>query len=262
MPSEPWEQRTYHQDYRGAKVINPYPSLLVGCPVQRREWIIEDWWDSVVKAARRQTDDFGFIFVIDKTDPTYERICTFADRDRISTFFVFVEEEQRQDKRRWTKDRYDKMVFLRNLLLSWVRKIGPDFFLSLDSDILLHEDAIMVLYETIGDWDAIGGKAFLTPTGVNCPTFGCWKGDPENGRYRRENRDYICKVDVLMAVKLMTPAAYWVDYEYARQGEDIGWSLACWRKGLSFGWNGTVINRHVMSPDKLGKDDVRIDNVR
>lgn len=259
MPSEPWEEWTYLEDYRGTPVDNPYPSLLIGCPIQRREWIIDQWWEHTVRAARKVTDDFGFIFVIDKQDPTYERIRSLSDRDRVSTFFVLVEEEQREDRRKWSPNRLEKMVYLRNLLLHWVRKVGPDHFLSLDSDMLLDESGILVLFESFGDWDAIGGKAYLTLTGINSPTFGCWRGDPENGRFKRENRDYVCKVDVLMAIKLMKPAAYNVDYEFARQGEDIGWSKACWREGLTFGWVGTVTNRHVMGPEKLGKRDVRID---
>lgn len=243
-------ERTY-----GAE--NPYPALLIGCPIQRREWIVEEWWNHAVAAARKVTDDFGFIFVIDPEDPTHEKIRKMADRDRVSTFFVQIEEEDREDKRNWSVDRHEKMVWLRNLLLHWVRRIGPNWFLSLDSDILLEEDGILVLMNEIDNYDAVGGKAFLQPTGVGCPTYGIWKGPPENGRYTRQNRDYTCKVDVLMAIKLMNPTAYNVDYSYARQGEDIGWSINCWREGLSFGWVGELANRHIMKRKMLGAEDVR-----
>ena len=240
-------------------VSNPYPQLLVGCPVQRREWIIDRWWDHTVTAALATGLDFAFIFVIDKNDPTFSRLNDLSDRDKIPVFFVCIEEDGREDKRDWAEVRLRKMVSLRNLLLKWVRKIGPNLFLSLDSDMLLEEVGIKVLVEKTDEWDAVGGKAFLTSSGDNNPTFGIWKGDPENGRYTRGNRDYTCKVDVLMAIKLMTPAAYNVDYEFARQGEDIGWSLNCWRQGLEFGWVGEVTNRHIMGREFLDKKDIRID---
>lgn len=259
LQSETWGERTFDTDYRGTVVSNPYPSLLIGCPVQRREWIIDEWWRHAVTAARKVTDDFGFIFVIDPKDETYERICSLSDDDRVATFFVQIEEEDRDDRRRWSHDRLHKMTMLRNLMLKWVRKLGPDHFLSLDSDMLLAEDGILVLMDVADKYDAVGGKAYLTTTGTNCPTYGVWRGPPENGRYTRDDRDYTCKVDVLMAIKLMSPKAYSVDYEYARQGEDIGWSLNCWRNGLTFGWVGEVTNRHVMSPDRLGAFDIRID---
>lgn len=250
LRGEAWRERTYDQDYGG--------TLLIGCPIQNREWIIDDWYRHTIEAAREVTDDFAFIFVIDPEDPTYERICSLSDRYSVTTFFVQVEEEPPIPKaRNWNEHRLHKMVFLRNLLLDGVRKVRPDMFLSLDSDMLLDRRGILVLVEQLEDFDAVGGKAWLTSTGTGNPTFGIWKGKPENGRFLRSDRDYTCKVDVLMAIKLMSPRAYCVDYKFARQGEDIGWSQNCHEAGLAFGWVGEVTNRHIMEQSKLGAKDVR-----
>jgi hypothetical protein len=66
------------------------------------------------------------------------------------------------------------------------------------------------------------------------------------------------KADVIMAVKLMSPAAYNVDYEVHRQGEDIGWSIAARKKGVKLGWDGRTVSKHLMTKDALDKIDKRV----
>jgi hypothetical protein len=61
-----------------------------------------------------------------------------------------------------------------------------------------------------------------------------------------------------MAAKLMTPDAFRVDYEFDLQGEDVGWSRACARAGLTLGWEGRVISKHVLAPHLLTTRDPRV----
>jgi hypothetical protein len=64
-------------------------------------------------------------------------------------------------------------------------------------------------------------------------------------------------VDVIMAMKLMKPSAYWVDYRDHEQGEDVGWSIACQEQHLRLGWDGRVCSKHVMKPEQLDPIDAR-----
>ena len=231
---------------------------MIGCPVHRREWIIEHWWEAACKAADRAEVDYGFIVVGDIADPTVQKVDEMSRRDEKYAFLVQEEESNDPIKRKWSvPGRYDRMVYLRNQLLAGVRKIKPDYFLSLDSDIILHENALVGMLEHIDQYDAVGSKCYLHGRD-RVANWGNWRDKPSSGRFRRRDYEGFQKVDILMAIKLMTPKAYKVDYVLSRQGEDIGWSENCHSEGLTFGWDGTIISKHVMSPEKIGVIDERV----
>jgi hypothetical protein len=60
-----------------------------------------------------------------------------------------------------------------------------------------------------------------------------------------------------LAIKLMSPRAYNIDYRFHHQGEDIGWSVAATEKGLKLGWDGRICSKHVMAADQLQLVDPR-----
>lgn len=99
------------------------------------------------------------------------------------------------------------------------------------------------------------GKAYMSKAGVANPSYANFN---KQGSLVRSDSCGVFPVDVIMAIKLMKPSAYNVDYKPARQGEDIGWSLHCKEKGLKLGWTGEVTSRHVMSKKDLDKNDIRI----
>lgn len=197
----------------------------------------------------------GFLFVMDPSEePLATMIRDLAQINGVDVWVAGIQEEVREDKREWNAFRYEKMVNLRNVLLDAVRRLSPPLFLSLDSDILLHADSIESMVEKLEDFDAIGGKAYMTSIGTSHPSYGMLQAD---NMLRRQDADYVITVDVIMAIKLMTPSAYAVDYRWASQGEDIGWSQACGEKQLKFRWDGTVVNKHVMRREELERVDVR-----
>lgn len=228
------------------------PSLIIGAPVLRREWIIERWKDHVLAAAPTNFD-IAFAFVGDKTDETF-KVVNDKFPSSIPTYLRDIKEPRGYDKREWNLSRYDRMANIRNELLSLVRKLGPDYFLSLDTDILLHPDAIKVLFEDFNGYDAIGGKTYLSERGTNCPTYAYLS---DKG-LRRSDSINVIMPDVLMAIKLMKPTAYNVDYVSHKQGEDIGWSIAVRKSGYSLAWTGRVASKHVMRPELLEVVDRRV----
>jgi hypothetical protein len=140
--------------------------------------------------------------------------------------------------------------------LKMVRELEPTLFLSLDSDIFLHRDALKMLVEGVPRFSAVGGKAYMTPTSTMFPSF---MNFPRQGAIERyDHASGPVPVDVIMACKLMTSAAYNIDYVYHDQGEDIGWSLACKAAGLQLGWDGRVTNKHAMAPEMVSIIDERV----
>lgn len=201
-------------------------------------------------------------------DPATWRVIFDDIAPRSTVHPVFVTEFRGRDAREWNWARFERMVELRNTLLGTVRELEPEYFLSLDSDILLHEDAIANMVETIETmpWQAVGGKTYLSPPRINpktgeelagCRSHPSWANVTRNGGLRRQDAEGVFPCDVIMAIKLMTMPAYGIDYEVHAQGEDTGWSLACAKHGVRVGWDGRVTSKHIMRSEDLDVIDPR-----
>lgn len=246
--------------------------IYIGCPVSKREWILDRWFDhteeAVACAGMGSPLSYNYIFAVDPhwDEETYEIIMRRAPHSVI----VEVAEARMADLRVWTEPRKEYMAVLRNWILEKVRALGPECYLSLDSDVLLHPDAIASMLNALGTpdrYDAVGGKCYMSPlpqgpaagnprVGTACPsylTFG------RAGTFRRRDVEVpsLISVDCIMAIKMMTPRAYAVDYRYHKHGEDIGWALACRDESVRFGWDARVVNKHVMRREHLDVVDPR-----
>lgn len=228
--------------------------ILVGAPTQNREWIIGDWMQHAIKSVHNAGADPEFLLVCPPNDPGAEIAADMASDMRVPLHLVLTEEDPRDDVRVWNGDRYGHMVYLRNLLLESVRRLNPDYFLSLDTDILLHSKALYYMLPHMRVFDAVGGKTFMTSRGDMFPSFAFLH---ESGALKRFASSDTFQCDVIMAIKLMSSPAFHVDYQWAKQGEDIGWSKAAREAGLKLGWCGTVASKHVMVPERLGEYDER-----
>ncbi len=244
--------------------------VAVGCPIRDRAWIFEEWLEHVRIAFDLAGISPTWVFAIGvgpsgKDDGT-QKLVTDLYRNEPGIWTEINEPPLKEGRLQWNGDRYHQMVDYRNRLLGLVQAIKPDYFLSLDSDILLHPSALVCLLDTIQakhvtkgapiHWDAVGGKAFLSERGNTMVTYG--NLGPNGGGLRRMNSDGIFPVEIIMAVKLMTPQAYAIPYSYSVWGEDIGWSQNCNNAGLHLGWDGCVASKHIMRRENLGKVDNRV----
>lgn len=231
---------------------------MIGCPIQKREWVVSDWFWYASKSCVEAGLNPAFIFVMDESEePLNTIIHNQAELFRSNLFLCSIGEEERDDKRVWSSFRFEKMVELRNFLLDGVRRVNPPLFLSLDSDILLNKNVIKNLVETLNEknCDAVGGKTFMTHSGTMAPSYAKIN---KNGNLLRNDSAGVFKTDVLMAIKLMTPSAYNINYKFNRHGEDIGWSKNCKEAGLSLFWDGRESSKHVMRKEDLQKVDIRV----
>ncbi len=230
--------------------------MIVGCPVRAREWILGRWGEHILEAAARAGQEVEWAFVVPETD--------VATRAAISglpgtAYVLLTEEPVATDVRFWDDERYHHMAELRNKLLKIVRQQAPDYFWSVDSDILVHPDSLVSALGLMSRFAAVGSKCFLGEmiTGQGAErrmgfvNFAQWH--PGAGGLVRFDAPPGAQVecDVIMAAKLMSPAAYAVDYGFHHQGEDVAWSLACRDAGLKLGWDGAVESLHVARPELL-----------
>lgn len=193
--------------------------------------------------------EIEYVFVIARDDPTRE----FISNAQVQVPVHLVESGERleADTRVWGPERYRQMVTLRNILLGAVNKLAPDYFLSLDSDVLLHEDALKNMLATAAEgFDAVGGKCWMTNYTDACSYIQLINS---HGFIRPDVTDVI-PVDVIMAIKLMNPKAYGVSYFWDGDGEDVGWSRRATAEGCKLAFDGRVCSRHVMARwDRAGR---------
>lgn len=228
--------------------------LLVGCPVAQRGWIMPSWLYYVEKACQAASVVPEYIFACDPRDSVGNYLLELNRYQKRKTHFVWTQEDERPDVREWNDARFHHMAEIRNQLLKRVRVIDPTFFLSLDSDILLHPDALGMMIELTSRFDAVGGKCYMTAKGTEFPSNGLLTVDG----FRRIDCEEIMMADIIMAIKLMSPSAYHVDYKFHKLGEDIGWSENCRMNRLKLGWDGRVGSKHAMSPESLLEQDPRV----
>ncbi len=232
--------------------------IAAGCPMNGREWIVKHWVRHIVRAADEAEQDLILVTLISpedyETNQFLEEACATNDVELLT---YFTDEPYRKDKREWNHERYHHMVELRNTLLEYIRLLGPEYFLSVDSDILLDRKVIVNMVEDLesGDFDAVASKCWLSP---NSNQIVNWAVKHTNGSLRRSDQHGVFPVDVIMALKLMNHSAYSIDYAWDSHGEDIGWSDAAKAAGLKLGFDGRSASKHCMAPEDLHKVDKRI----
>jgi hypothetical protein len=230
--------------------------IVVGCPVRDRAWCLPDWFEHIEKACEQVGETPHYVFV---GDPKQDRSsfaaidssCVYYGRDRD---ILGLDEIYEPYKRVWNLGRFEHMARLRNTLLRRVRELAPEHYWSVDSDILVAPTTLESALDARSQFGAVGSRCYMTEKGKSAPSYAMLLG---HGLTRPDSKGCF-KVDVIMAVKLMSPEAYNVDYDAHRQGEDIGWSIAAKENGVRLGWDGRTISKHLMSEDALSKVDNRV----
>lgn len=242
--------------------------LIIGCPIYKRSWIFP-YWISCIEAQGINKSKIGFIFEASPDDEgTLSMLHRYRDANpEISLFDINIREdlahhEHAENSRMWTLSKYENMVSMRNSLLSKVREIGPKYYYSLDSDVLLaNPNTINLLISHIQSGaDAVNTLMFMTPIGTMYPSVMNWLENGSGLAYRKEQYPLgtYFKSDIIMAAKMMSENVYRnVDYKIHSQGEDIGWCDNAKKLGYNFYCASYIYTPHVMGKmmlDTLLKD--------
>lgn len=235
--------------------------VIAGCPVSGRAWVVKQWVAHLTRAAKHAEIDLIIYTLVPERDvDTAQAIKEACLANHVEHILECTDEEPRGEslKREWSATRYDQMVYLRNRMLRAVRLLGPDMFISVDSDILLNRYAISSMMDALQenqDYAAMGSKTWLHPfdegitNGANLT---------RHNTLLRLKAEAIVPAKVLMAIVGMKPDAYHVNYESDPKGEDIGWSRRVTEAGFKMGFDGRVASKHIMSEADLHKIDPRV----
>lgn len=238
--------------------------VLIGCPIYKRSWIFP-LWASAIERQSVPLSDIGFVFEASPDDvQTIAFIEHFADAHKeIPHFEIVIREdiphfEHAPNSRQWTMSKYHNMVNLRNSILEKVREISPDYYFSLDSDIIIkHPSTIELLTSHINDGaDAVSPLMYMTPFDDKFPSVMSWKEEDPTKAYRKDSYPIggYFKSDVIMAAKMMSKKTYeLVDYEFHSQGEDLGWCVNAKKQGLNLYSASYIYAPHIMHEEMLQK---------
>jgi hypothetical protein len=239
-------------------------NVLIGCPIYKRDWIFP-YWISCIENQELDFSKIGFVF---ETSPDDEETIFMLTKYRnarpsIEVFEIDVRNEithfnHQENSRSWSMSKYLNMVFLRNKMLEKVREINPDYFFSLDSDVLLtNSNTINYLVSHIQDGaDAVSPLMFMTPNDTLYPSVMNWIDKPGGQGYRKERYplgEYF-KSDIIMAAKMMSKTTYQtINYELHSQGEDLGWCANAAKAGLSLFSASYIYAPHIMHRAMLNR---------
>lgn len=232
--------------------------LIIGCPTYKRSWILPHWIKCLIQQSF-PIDNIGFVFEVSPDDTeAIEGLNAWKKYDkRIPYFNIKVREdihhfEHQNNGRQWTISKYLNMVSLRNSLLETVREMSPDYYLSLDSDILLtNPNTIeLLMAHCKSGADAVNPLMFMTPFGTMYPSVMNWRTDAPGKAFRKEKYPLgtYFQSDVIMAAKMMSKPVYEnIDYTIHQQGEDVGWSWSCKEAGYNLFCASYIYAPHIMS---------------
>jgi len=236
--------------------------LVIGCPIYKRSWIFP-FWAACMERQSISLSNIGFVFetspndietkdIILKWKSLHPEIPLFEinDRSDIPHF------EHEKGSRQWTMSKYHNMINLRNSLLKRVREIQPDYYFSLDSDILIkNPNTLELLMKHVDEGaDAVNTLMFMTPFDTKFPSVMTWNNDENNRAHRADSYPLgsFFEADIIMAAKMMSKDTYKsVNYEFHIQGEDLGWCQAAKRAGKRLYCASYIYTPHIMHEEML-----------
>lgn len=236
--------------------------IVVGAPVTQRAWVLRRWFDHLRVQEDVSTRSLYFLFVYgEPRAATPDETLTILRGEQQNGDWAGVEilhddGDDHYPRRVWDIERYKTMARLRNQLLTRVRSIEPDFYLSCDTDILLPANALRRLLEEVERFDGVSPLTYMTPNGTQFPNA---MNEGWTTRPKVEELHGTVEVDAAFGVKLMSPALYAkVDYVEHPIGEDLGWANGVRQEGLRLALVTDVKAKHVMSEEHLDVLDPRV----
>lgn len=238
-------------------------TVLIGAPIYDRAWILPYWF----RAIERQdfpTDKLGFVFELGPhDDETHDLLWSWHERH--PEFMCFqgdiemkiTHRSHPEGLRYWDQIRYLKMAEMRNNLLDRAIAMSDrfDYYLSLDSDILLKDrDTInrLIAYSEQYPNTVVAPLAYMTPDSEEYPNVMSWEKDwPPGIKAERRLEEYPMGqpfiADVVMAAVLMPKSVYTqARYRGHTQGEDLGFAVELMRRGFKSLAATDIYTPHIM----------------
>lgn len=200
-------------------------TVVFGCPIYERAWAVEPWVQAIKAACKYANVEPEILCAYSaSTDGTMKEL------QRLGIRALIVEQSPRRrdhvTDHIWGMEYYDHMSSVRNQLLASVKLRDPNWFFSIDSDIILPENGLECLLNVAYAFQA-GAAAPLVDLGLN--TGGpAWNFMQRNslGAYYRPNtqKEFPFQASAIMAAMLIHRSMFGVKWTGHESGEDLGWA--------------------------------------
>jgi len=229
-------------------------TITIGCPISNREYLIDRYLEAIYNLDYPK-DKIKLYFLInncqDGTDSTLRRFKSIHDKEYLEIKLEKYKLPAFKDKRldTYRNETYRRLTLLRNHILE---NLDTDYFLSVDSDIILVPNTLKKLLKSKKDIIAclINNDSILQP----------YREYPHirtnvliNNRYNSISHFYefplnsIVECDYTGAVYLISKNAYTkCRYDFHEFGEDIPFCLSAKENGFKLYVDTSLFQDHIM----------------
>jgi hypothetical protein len=223
--------------------------IVVGCPVVERGWILPQYLGAI-EAQQVYADVVVVCLYTQSRDNTLD-VLKEHDVDVVPGLLPPRPRERLRDHI-WSYDAgdYRYMTTLRNMLLSYViSTYEPDWFFSLDSDVLLSTKGVLRKLLICAEQHEANAVAPLVNVAKEPPP--AWNYMHLRGSTAQRFRDEPLpvapfKTDVIMAACMQDRVAQRVGWADHPQGEDVGWAVRAHSKGVKAVVDPRIVCAHAM----------------
>ena len=215
--------------------------LIIGCPLKDRAWILPSWFTAL---AEQGIEHEVLVLLSPSSDDTEQILLDHG------AGIIYDDEEGRPlseiDSHGWgSLPTYEYMARVRNRLKNEAFDKGADYFLSLDSDILLPAGGLASLLTFAETHQGVVSPAVNMATGTVAWNTMRWDG--ELGSPTRDRGELPgFEADVIMAAMLIDRSAKDCDWRHHSAGEDIGFCINARNLGVKLWWYPPVRCNHIM----------------
>lgn len=214
--------------------------LAIGTPVYQRAWSLPLWFEALETQELPPGTELSFHFGCSPSTDGTEKLLLdwtvghYCHMVRCADLPSFAERSGGQ--------RFAVLGEVRNRVLDSVERAGADYFLSVDTDILLRPGAVRAMLACAQERDAGVVGALLDMTGVwpvmvpsAMELVGNGNGSLKGRRWRHDELPTEPRrVGVTMAAQLLSRRAWELGhYDFHSQGEDIAFAISLERAGVS-----------------------------
>lgn len=231
--------------------------IVVGCPVAERGWALPQWLEAI---HRQRFEDVELRIVCLYTESHDDTLAVLQNGGAEVVYGPLPPRPRAKQRAHiWSYDDGDfaYMTTLRNALLEYVRdRHDPDYFFSLDSDVILPTKG--TVHRLAWALEHEGADAIAPLVNVGDPPYPpAWNFMHINTRQRTASRPDIERyalpdepfpTDVIMAACLQNRRAQKVRWADHKQGEDIGWGLRAREKRVRVLVHPRIECAHLMRP--------------
>lgn len=222
-------------------------SVLIGCPVRNRAWILPDYLQSLENIDYPQ-DKLQFCFILnDSIDDTEAILHDFASRS-YAPVQIIKTGGNLNGHRRGTYH-FGQLAKLRNMLLERFYQSECEYLLSVDSDILAPPNIIQQLLSRNCQ---VVSALVCNGHHIDDPSVYNIMRRTSQGSYQHIKdfpRDTVFSVDITGAAYLIHRSVisiHQVRYTAQLGGEDIGFCEMARAKGIPIFCDGSIECRHMM----------------